>query len=321
MMYQVSEEYASFIGEWNSERNTIDAYTSGSTGDPKKIQLLKSDMRRSAHATNTRFNITSDSVILSPLSCNYIAGKMMAVRAIEAGCTLITESPSSTPMKELPIECDSIDLMCVVPSQVESLLNNQLAHKTLKNLIIGGGPLSTKVEEKLQYMPWKSYITYGMTETCSHIALRESGSESYRAMPGVTFSTDTRGCLIIQAQEFSFKSLITNDAVVLKDKKSFRWLGRVDNVINSGGVKFHPEILERALYGDIKHPFYIHSIPHGKWGEVVAITIEDSSDTITADEIMRICRQKLPKYAVPCEIRIVSRIERTASGKIIRKSS
>lgn len=318
-MNQLTEEYVRFLTDWENDRNTIDAQTSGSTGKPKKILLLKDDMRRSAHATNVRFDITSDSIILSPLSCNYIAGKMMVVRALDAGCSLITEPPSSTPLKNLTFG-DYIDLMCVVPSQVESLLHNPIAIRKLKNLIIGGGPLSAEIEVKLNSMPWKSFVTYGMTETCSHVALRQIGNDFYTAMPGITFSSDLRGCLIIHAPEFSFRKLITNDAVELIDQTTFRWLGRVDYVINSGGIKFHPEMLERVLSREIHMPFYIHSVTHPKWGEAVAITIEDSSDSVHTEDIIQICREKLPKYAIPYEVRIVPQLERTMSGKIIRKN-
>ncbi len=317
-MNYLTEEYSRFFADWNDGKDTIEAYTSGSTGKPKKILLLKNDMIKSANATNIKFGITAESVLFSPLSSQYIAGKMMLVRAIESGCSLITEKPSSTPLETLPINYDIIDLMCVVPSQVESLLHNSIAADKLRNLIIGGGPLSIELEDKLKSMPWKSFVTYGMTETCSHVALRQIGENYYSGMPGITFSSDSRGCLVIHAAPFSFRKLITNDVVEIINEKAFRWLGRADNVINSGGIKFHPEVLEKLLYADIKAPFFIHSVTHPKWGKAVAITIEDSSGSITPEEIMRVCCQKLPKYAVPYEVRIVTHLKRTKSGKIIR---
>ena len=87
---------ADFIREWESDCDYIVAHTSGSTGDPKAIRLPKSDMRVSARATNRRFGIDSSSVIAAPLSTDYIAGKMMCVRAIEAGCRLIDMPVSNT---------------------------------------------------------------------------------------------------------------------------------------------------------------------------------------------------------------------------------
>ncbi len=315
---KLTKEYELFFKEWLSEEAYVKAHTSGSTGKPKNIQLLKSDMICSAHATNEFFSITENACLFSPLSSNYIAGKMMLVRACEAGCTLLTETPSNTPLKELPQEVKTIDLMCVVPSQVDSLLNNPLAKKTIRNLIVGGAPLSHELEQELEKMPWNTYVTYGMTETCSHVALRKAGSKTYKALPGITFALDNRNCLIITAPSYSFGTLTTNDVAKLYDSTSFQWIGRFDNVINSGGIKFHPEELEFLLSKEIHTPFYIYKVSHAKWGDTVGITIEDPTNTISVNSILGICQRVLPKYAIPSIVNKVSKLPRTSNGKILR---
>ena len=136
-------EAEAFITRWFDDSDYIAAHTSGSTGTPKEIRLLKSDMRASARATNKRFGIAELSRLLCPLSASYIAGKMMIVRAIEAGCELIMEKPSNRPMSE---DYGEIDLMAVVPSQCTSLLENETAHRRLKNLIVGGAPIAADAE-------------------------------------------------------------------------------------------------------------------------------------------------------------------------------
>lgn len=314
-----TEQWRGFVNEWNNDEDYVTAHTSGSTGVPKEIRLLKSDMMSSACATNRRFGITRDSRLLCPLSPDYIAGKMMMVRAIAADCELIVERPSNNPLKH---DYGIIDLMAVVPSQCAALLCNEMAVSSLKNLIIGGAPLPVGLEKELVKMPWHSYATYGMTETCSHVALRELGTAVYDAMPGILFSQDERDCLVIESDLLSFKRLVTNDVVDLIDCRTFRWLGRYDNVINSGGVKFHPEQLEKLLEGKFPFPFFFMGVPHEKWGQSVAMVIEapENSDAASVrTEAAAICRAFLPRYAFPAKINVVDALPRTANGKLQRK--
>lgn len=317
-----------FLDEWQNSSDYIVAHTSGSTGTPKEIRLLKSDMLQSARSTNARFGITDRSRLLCPLSINYIAGKMMVVRALEAGCTLIMEHPSNAPFL---LDYGDIDLMAVVPSQCAMLMNNPLARQRVKNLIVGGASIAPDLERALTAMPWHSYATYGMTETCSHVALRNCGCTLYEAMPGITFATDGRDCLIINAPQFSFKHLTTNDIVTLHNSTRFEWMGRFDNVVNSGGIKLFPEQIEKKLEGRLPMPFYLHSLPDAKWGEALTITLLapgceqncasatlPDGTTISNDDVLTICRKALSAYEVPKHVRFVDHFNYTATGKLKR---
>lgn len=304
-----------FLREWVNANDYIVAHTSGSTGKPKEIRLPKSDMLASARNTIKRFDIGNSSRLLSPLSADYIAGKMMIVRALEAECTLVIEHPSNSPLKA---DYGYIDLMAVVPSQCISLINNDVARQRLKHVIVGGAPMQRQLEAKMKTMPWETYATYGMTETCSHVALRCCGEEHYEAMPGIEFHQDNRGCLVIEAPQFSFRRLITNDMVDLTDCRHFKWLGRYDNVINSGGIKFFPEQLEKMLEGKLPAPFYISAAKDDTWGEAVGITLLKGS--IDEAGVKEICERILPRYSVPKYIRFVDRMAYTDSGKLRRSA-
>ena len=184
-----------FIVEWHNEKDYITAYTSGSTGKPKEIKLLKSDMALSAQATCVFFNINNDSVLLSPLSTDYIAGKMMVVRAMMSGATLHIANPSRT------VSLDGyrhIDLLPIVPAQLEHILSCS-DRSVIRNLLIGGGALSPAQETLISQSGINAWLSYGMTETCSHVAIRKisENTTEFKALPGITFDTDKRGCLII----------------------------------------------------------------------------------------------------------------------------
>lgn len=301
-----------FRRQWLSPEPYIVAHTSGSTGTPKEIRLLKADMRLSARATNSRFGINPASVLAIPLSMDYIAGKMMAVRAFEAGCRLL-ELPVSNRI-ELN---EPVDLLAIVPSQVDSIVSDANA-KYIRNVIIGGARLDNTRRRMLAGMPFAAFCTYGMTETCSHVALADALDPQgiYSAMPGVSFCTDSRDCLRITARGMSFGTLQTNDVVELLDSEHFRWLGRADNVINSGGIKIMAEELEVCLQSVIEVPFYIKAEPDDKWGEVPVLVAEASDSMLPqlqqAIDSLSLGRRK------PQRIYCMPALPRTTNGKIRR---
>lgn len=306
----------SFLRQWESPEPYIEAHTSGSTGNPKIVHLLKSDMMVSAEATNRRFGLDSTSAILMPLSIDYIAGKMMVVRALLADCTLYVEHPSLTPMSSLGLP--HLQLVPVVPAQVPYLLSMPSLAVSVDNYIIGGAPLDQSAENALLTAGYRACATYGMTETCSHVALRSLGQPVYEAMPGVEFAIDSDDCLRIVSSRYSWGELQTNDVVSLIDSTHFVWLGRRDFVINSGGIKVHPEEIERILAAYIPGEFYITGTPHEKWGSAVTLVCDRASRNISDERIFDICRSVLSRYQVPKIIRRVEAVEHTATGKIKR---
>lgn len=316
------EEIEDFISQWRDRSPYIVAHTSGSTGTPKEIRLLKEDMRMSARATNAFFGIGHDSLLALPLSVGYIAGKMMVVRALEAGCRLLPLPVSNhIDLDGLP---GPVDLLPVVPSQVDSLVAVSGLRDRVRNVLAGGAALSDSRAAALASTGVKAYIGYGMTETCSHVALSEidgpldGAPRLYHAMPGISFATDSRGCLEIVAPHFSFGRLTTNDIVELTATDSFRWLGRYDNVINTGGIKLFAEDIER-LYapalGD--RDYFVKGEPDDKWGTALVLVVEGRDEE--APEIgRRLDALGLDHVRLPKKIRMLASLPRTANGKIRR---
>ena len=234
--------YSEFMRLWLDDNDTVLCHTSGSTGTPKPIALSKNDMRASARVTNTFFGITADSTVSVPLPFDYIAARMMAVRAHEAGCRIVTPTPSNTP--DFFGEAGHIDLLAIVPSQVEALVATPHIGQRVRCVIVGGAPLSDTRKHALVRAGIHGYITYGMTETCSHIALADIADDSgiFRAIAKDTcFSTDACGCLTADIPHLSIRRVVTNDIVSILSPTEFRWLGRADNIINSAGLKYAPK--------------------------------------------------------------------------------
>ncbi len=312
-----TQEAISFLHEWHNKSDYIIAHTSGSTGRPKEIKLLKKDMIASAKATCDFFKLSTESLLVCPLSASYIAGKMMIVRSIVSGATVAFEQPSATPILD---NYPPITLLPIVPVQIESVLQSR---QPISNIIIGGAPISSELEQTIRNHPANVFATYGMTETCSHIALRNisAGENLFRALPDVTFSLDDRNCLMIELPRFSFRQIVTNDIVELVDNKTFRWIGRYDNVIISGGLKIHPELLEKKLAPFIDKSFFITSADDRKWGQRVVICLLGEKDSDYENFLSSLFKEKLPNHEIPRELYWFNKFKTTSNGKLIRRLS
>jgi len=312
-----------FLKEWMNDKEYVTGKTSGSTGTPKTVRLLKKAMMASALRTNQFFQLQKEDEALLCLSANYIAGKMMIVRAIVGGFNLIAVPPSSAPDWK-----GSVAFAAMIPLQVQTLLVTEGGKKRLcsiNKLLIGGSPVSNSLEEELYELPVNVYLSYGMTETVSHVALcriEKNGMKEkiYHALPDVFFSIDDRNCLVINAPYLQQEPFVTNDVVKLLSKTSFSWLGRWDNVINSGGIKFFPEEIERKIAGLVESRFYITSLPHELLGQQIVLKIEDLPWSEEKKEsFLQQIASRLTKYEIPKQILFADKFEETVTGKIKRR--
>lgn len=315
----------SFIGDWISDKDRITVNTSGTTGAPKTITFRKQQFISSAQMTCSYFNLNSHTRALLCLSPGYIAGKMMVVRAFVSGMDLVTLEPSDKPLLGA---VGKIDFAAFVPLQVQNLVRDEISRKkftTIKNVIIGGAPISPSLEKELESCTNAVYATFAMTETLSHIALkrlsRKTKSDNYFALQGVHFEQDERGCLVVNAPLVSDSPVITNDVIELYDPAHFKWLGRYDNVINSGGIKIHPEILENKLLSAMgTNRFFIASLPDDKLGQKVVMVIE-SAKGVNKKETKKTVEAYLSKYERPKEYYRIDKFLETPTGKIKKQET
>lgn len=309
-----------FLDEWNNPKNTVEVQTSGSTGVPKCIQVEKQRMLNSARITCDFLGLKAGDTALLCMPLDYIAGKMVVVRSIERQLRLTTVEASGHPLKNIT---NSFDFAAMVPMQVYNSL--QVAEereklRTIKHLIIGGGPINDDLQQQLSRFPNNVWSTYGMTETLSHIALRRLNGENaslwYTPFNTVSISLNTNGCLVIEAPLVHEGRLETHDRAEIRDGK-FRILGRLDNVINSGGIKIQAEEVEEMLRPHIKMPYLISKCRDEKFGEVVVLLTECPDLSF----VKEICCDILPKFWQPKHYLYTSHIPLTGTGKPARKAA
>lgn len=338
-----------FLTDWHSPSPTLLVHTSGSTGKPKPMWVEKSKMLNSARITCDFLGLQPGYTALLCMPLDYIAGKMVVVRALERRLSLYAVKPSGHPLRNgqtfstlsdtdnsdkangscsqqssketetsLP---DHFDFVAMVPMQVYNSLRVPQEAERLRrcrHLIIGGGAIDDDLQRQLATFPNAVWSTYGMTETLSHIALRRlNGHEAstwYTPFPSVKISLDDNQCLCIDAPLVHDGVLKTHDRAEIDSKGRFRILGRTDNVIDSGGIKIQMEEVEKCLRQHLRSPFVITKTKDDKFGEAVVLLTE-GTDT---EALGRVCAEVLPKFWIPKHILHIDKLPVTDTGKPAR---
>lgn len=295
-------------------------YTSGSTSTPKSIFFTKHEVWQSAMRTIRYFHLRHDQQFLLCLPAAYVAGRMMIARAWACGANLITVKPTLNPLKSILLP-SKIDFAAFTPPQIDAAIKEgcQSDLERINTIIVGGSPVNEELQLKLLDMPNNIYLTYGMTETLTHVAVKKlskSKNNFYEAIsPDIYFSTDAENSLIVHVNN---KILHTSDTVKLLNPQSFIWLGRADHVINSGGLKIHPEHLEAIIIkaGILNQErFYVSSVADSQWGERPCII---SLDDISTNQLNAINRLLDKHHQIEKTIRVNS-FDYTPTRKLIRK--
>ena len=158
-----------------------------------------------------------------------------------------------------------------------------------------------------------------MTETYSHVAFQNisKGETHYTAVDNVTFSTK-EDTLVIHAPHIRIEKLVTTYCVDLISSTEFVWKGRSDYVINSGGIKLHPEQIEKALSAVVTVPFFVFGKPDKRLGQSLSIVFEGHIPNEIETMVLNL--DTLSKYEKPKDYFVLSQFVRT-NGKILRNQT
>jgi len=306
-----------FLEQWfDNTADDIEITTSGSTGNPKQVLLSKHGMKASASNTAKFFQFKKGDRVLLCLPAKFIAGKMMIVRSILSQLSLILVKPSSNPLQNLEVNLD------FTPMTVQQFVKSDRDNlNKIKTILLGGGPATDQVRMKLKKLSSIVYHGFGMTETYTHVALGKVNQDEniiYHSLPGILIRTDVHNRLILSSNYF--ETLITNDLVEVVNEASFKWLGRYDNVINSGGIKLHPELLENKISSLIEVPFIFAGEPDSILGERLVLILEKEGSPNDSVILERV-KPLLQKYEQPKKLYLLPNFVRTKNGKIQRQKT
>ena len=289
--------------DFTSTRNEMEFHTSGSTGMPKRIVHRKTVLESSAKRTLDYFSLKPGDSAALILPAEFIGGSMMLVRALIGGLTLHLLPPKLA-VNEIP----NVDFLPCTPAQFKAALQNDVLSDFNGAILLGGAPVGD-IEPVVGI---NLYVGYGMTETASHVALRPLTEKVYSAVDGVEFST-REGALVIDAPHLGVKELQTNDLVRLIDPHSFEFIGRLDDVINSGGLKIHPAVLESHFHSN-GCVVCISSIADKVYGEAVVIVVEGGVSESRVKKLLKdVPRNQQPKFILSAD-----RLPFLESGKLDR---
>lgn len=303
---------------------TVNARTSGTTGPPKPVKIPRTDVVRSARLTADAFGLAAGDRVLHCLPCDFIAGKMMLARAFALDLDLHVIDPRGGVLDNLKV-ADRFRFAAMVPLQLHRAIQEDRARveRQFETILLGGGPVSDALLDDLRSLGTRVYLGYGSTEMATHVALRKLNgadrSDHFTALGGTTFAGDERGCLVARTPHLRVKEHVTNDLVDLIDDRSFRWLGRIDHVILSGGKKIHPERLEARTAGLIPYPHYFTAVPDERLGQAVMLVIETERPAQEVlSEVLGSITGVLDRHERPQRVAGVRRFARTPGGKVIR---
>lgn len=296
--------------------------TSGSTGQPKGVELTHAALEAANHAVHARIGREPDDVWLSCLPWHHVGGLQVMLRARRFGIPLVVHER----FEMARFAAAEATLTSLVPAQLVTLLDEGVDLRRFRVVLLGGGAAGEDLLERARGAGVPVVTTYGMSETAGgcvydgcpldgvEVAVRSDGRIALRGpmlMKGYRLRPD------LTAQAYDDGWLITNDLGQLDAEGRLRVLSRVDDVIVTGG--------ENVVAGDVarelrRHPAIadaeVVGVPDERWGErVVAVVVSRVEPAPSLAELREWCRAELPGCALPRGVVAVPAMPRLSSGK------
>ncbi|HPI09670.1 MAG TPA: AMP-binding protein [Catalimonadaceae bacterium] len=285
----------SFLRFWFSDLEEWTTHTSGSTSDPKPIRISRQQLESSARLHLDYFKPDPEHVgLVLCISARHVGGFMILVRAMLGNLDVLILPPSSNPIPAEGLPSFRKWFISMVPMQFYQLLeleNLPVVSQNWAGILLGGAAVSDQINKAISSLDCPVFHSYGMTETVSHIAVRQihpSENEhftdiAFDLLPGIDIRLNDNSCLAIRGPVTDQEWIQTNDVAVLISPTRFLLLGRSDHIINSGGLKIQPDSvasLVLSLIPETNPDFDVLGMPDHLLGQrVVVVFYSDDSET------------------------------------------
>jgi O-succinylbenzoic acid--CoA ligase len=291
-------------------------HTSGTTSDPKPVELSYANFHSSAMASAWNLGVDPDDRWLCALPLFHVGGLSILTRsAIYGTCAVIHERFDPDAVRD-SLESGEATLVSLVSTQLRRLRAAGLTKApALRAALLGGGPIPSELLEWAEEVGLPVIPTYGMTETCSQIA-------TPRLLPEVEVRTAADGELLVRGPMVARGALTadgwlhTGDRGHVDSDGTLHVEGRIKDVIVTGGENVAAPEVEDAL---LSHPAVADAAvvgrPDPEWGEAVTAYVVLATEA-SDEELLAHCRERLAGYKVPRALVRVEELPRTASGKL-----
>jgi len=302
--------------------------TSGTTGEPKGVELTFGGLQASSRAVSDAIGVRpgGGDRWLCCLPLHHVGGLAVLARSWTVG----------TPIEVLPrFDVDAVasseaTLVSLVPLMARRLLAAGVDLGRFRRVLVGGGPVPADLP---------GTATYGLTETWGGVVHAGHPLDGVEVALGHEDEILVRGLVVMRgyrsptadadtAAAFTDRNtpggawLRTGDAGAIDGRGRLRVVDRLRDLVKSGGVSVAPTEVEAALAA---HPgvadLCVAGAPDPEWGErVVAYVVPaDPSAPPTVDALRAFGRDRLSAAKLPREVVVVDAIPRTPGGKPLRR--
>jgi O-succinylbenzoic acid--CoA ligase len=300
-------------------------FTSGTTGPPRPVPLRVANQDAAARASAAALGSHASDRWLCPLPLFHIGGLAILVRCARAGTTAVLHDHFATRRVAAALLQGEITLASLVPTMLRRLRDARISElPRLRSLILGGGPMPPDLLDWARDRGIPVRCTYGMTETCSQVAVTDPWELAGVPVPGADLRTGSDGEILVRGEMVAREALgedgwlHTGDRGRIDRHGRLHVEGRIGELIITGGEKVAPGAVEAVL---VAHPAIadaaVAGVPDPEWGEAVTGFVVESSP-VSDYELLAFCREHLAGYQVPKRIERLDRLPRNAAGKLMR---
>jgi O-succinylbenzoic acid--CoA ligase len=296
-------------------------HTSGTTGEPKPVELTYGNHAASAAASADALGVDPADRWLCPLPLHHVGGLGVLIRCAVNRTTALLHERFDTERVKRALEGGEVTLASLVPTMLVRLREAGLASAPgLRAIALGGGPIPAGLLDWAAEAGIPVTPVYGMTETSSQVVAGSPG----RPLEGVELRIGADGEILVRGPMVAPSAvgpdgwLHTGDLGRLDKDGLLHVEGRLKELLVTGGENVAPLEVEQAL---LAHPAVADAAvagrPDPEWGEaIVAFVVLRGR---AAEEDLRAwCRERLAPHKVPKRIEIVESLPRSAAGKLLR---